>query len=88
VKIVCNAGPTRHATLKLYTTAFDASVDRQEAFHRGALRYRASQRYQSGKGHWRRTVKGVSAAQEEYEQIERTLQQNDVLSGCVDDKIR
>jgi hypothetical protein len=30
VKIARNAGPTRHATLEFYTTAFDASADRQE----------------------------------------------------------
>jgi hypothetical protein len=61
VTIACNAGTTRHTALEFYTTAFDASADRQEAFHGGASRYRAFQTYPSGKGHWRRAVEGISA---------------------------
>jgi hypothetical protein len=61
VKIARNAGPTCHATLEFYTTAFDASADRQEGFHGGASRYRAFQTYPSGKGHWRKAVEGISA---------------------------
>jgi hypothetical protein len=61
VKIACNAGATRHTALEFYTTALDASADRQEAFHGGASRYRPFQTYPSGKGHWRRAVEGISA---------------------------
>jgi len=61
VELARDAGPTRHATFQFYTTAFDASADRQEAFHGGASRYRALQTYPSGRGHWRRAVEGVSA---------------------------
>lgn len=41
LKIACNAGPTRHAALAFYTTAFDAFANQQEALHRGASRYLA-----------------------------------------------
>lgn len=89
MKIACNARTTRHTALEFYTTAFDASADRQEAFHGGASRYRAFQIYiQAGRDTGGGPLKVFQLVQGEYEHIERTLRQDDVLWGFVDDKIR
>jgi hypothetical protein len=88
----CDAASKRHASPRIYRSAFDASINPQQGTSRGASCYRTFRQIRAGSDAEQDSEQDAwiefQVADGEYDQIERTLQQDDVLAGYVDEKIR